>query len=107
LQEIFTDSEEIPLPVHLRALESPIERSEGRRMHHWWVIHRGHVTLTLLFPYGCCLYIELGQDYPRPIVDHEVAMKENLSKMNAAYKKPATSTQGDSLASTLEPFIGE
>ena len=27
-----------------------------------------------------------GTDYPRPIVDHEVAMKENLEKMKLAYK---------------------
>jgi len=32
---------------------------------------------------GCII----GQDYPRPIVKHEVVHKENLTKMNAAYKQ--------------------
>lgn len=33
--------------------------------------------------YGCII----GKDYPRPIVDHDVAMKANLVKMKAAYAK--------------------
>lgn len=33
--------------------------------------------------YGCII----GKDYPKPIVDHEEARKENLAKMNEAYKK--------------------
>lgn len=31
--------------------------------------------------YGCII----GKDYPRPIVEHDVVMKENLAKMKAAY----------------------
>ena len=30
---------------------------------------------------GCII----GTDYPRPIVDHDVVSKENISKMKAAY----------------------
>lgn len=28
----------------------------------------------------------IGTDYPKPIVDHDTARKENLEKMNKAYK---------------------
>ena len=28
-----------------------------------------------------------GTDYPRPIVNHEVVMKENLEKMKKAYQR--------------------
>lgn len=33
--------------------------------------------------FGCII----GKDYPKPIVDHDVAMKANLLKMKAAYSK--------------------
>ncbi len=29
--------------------------------------------------------VKLGKDYPRPIVDHAVVSKENMSKMSLAY----------------------
>lgn len=34
---------------------------------------------------GCII----GKDYPRPIVDHDVASKENIGKMKIAYEKQA------------------
>jgi cryptochrome len=30
--------------------------------------------------------VKLGTDYPRPVVDHAVASKENMSKMSLAYE---------------------
>jgi hypothetical protein len=30
--------------------------------------------------------IEIGKDYPKRIVDHDIVMKENLAKMKKAYQ---------------------
>merc|ERR1711907_810740 len=44
--------------------------------------------------------IGLGETYPRPIVDHDSARKENLDRMAAAYKDPARKAR----CTTTVPF---
>lgn len=37
----------------------------------------------------------VGKDYPRPIVEHEVAHKKNIQRMKAAYAKRSPEDQDD------------
>uniref|UniRef100_A0A336M3J7 CSON011543 protein n=1 Tax=Culicoides sonorensis TaxID=179676 RepID=A0A336M3J7_CULSO len=48
--------------------------------------------------YGCII----GKDYPERIVDHEIARKKNLEKMNAAYKKNRENKAGSSQGTKKE-----
>jgi len=47
--------------------------------------------------------IKLGVDYPRPIVDHSVVSKENMSKMADAYAKHKAKAAESSGASPKQP----
>jgi cryptochrome len=50
---------------------------------------------------GCII----GQDYPRPIVKHEVVHKENLTKMNAAYKQNKLNKGGFQFSYWIAPDL--
>ncbi len=41
---------------------------------------------------GCII----GKDYPRPIVDHDIARQANIKKMAAAYAKGKSAVEGSS-----------
>ena len=103
-QEVLTGAEEVSGAVHLRTVESAVEHAKSGRLPYrfveldippWWrtVCHRIGF-LSIISGTGPIRFVYAGQDYPRPIVDHEVVMKENLAKMGAAYKKtPSTAGQ--------------
>lgn len=44
----------------------------------------------------------IGQDYPRPIVDHQKASKENMNKMKIAYEKSNTDKSSENVESEEE-----
>jgi len=52
---------------------------------------------------GCVI----GKDYPKPIVDHDSARKQNISRMAAAYarRKAANGTTGREAGNILQTCL--